>query len=70
LGFTGESMLALNEALNLIRGLNYYETLDYTIFTLPRSAIQPYILFKNSLRFKERLQLASSVAWGFCPGFA
>jgi len=34
-------MLILSECFKLIKGLSYVEKEDYTIFTLPRSVIQP-----------------------------
>jgi hypothetical protein len=44
-GNSDESMLVLDEGLRLIRGINYseQEKENYTIFAIPRTAIQPYL---------------------------
>jgi hypothetical protein len=55
-------MLVLCESLKLVRGLKYYESDEYTMFHLPRSVIQPYILIRQSRSFKELLQIASSIS--------
>lgn len=41
-------MLVLNERFKLIKGFKYYETQDYTMFSFPRSAIQPFIFIREA----------------------
>ena len=56
------SMIVLNESLRLIKGLNYYEQPDQTVFSLPRSIIQPYIHFGESFSFNELIQISAGIA--------
>jgi len=52
----------LNEALKLIKGLNYYDSEeDFTSFLWPHSAIQPYIKIGKTCSLRELLETASSV---------
>ena len=53
-----ENMLILNESLKLIRGIKYYDSEEYTIFSFPRSEIQPYIIIRNSVSMKELLKIS------------
>jgi hypothetical protein len=58
-----ECMFVLNTTLKNIKGFNYYDDdEEYTLFRLPRSAIQPYICFDKKLSLKELLQVSSSIA--------
>jgi hypothetical protein len=55
-------MLVLNESLKLIRGIKYYDAEDYTLFCLPRSRIQPYIILSKYISVKELLHVASTIS--------
>ena len=57
-----ELMVVLNESLKLIKGLKYYDREDHTLFSLPRSAIQPYITFNSSISLKELVEIASTTS--------
>jgi hypothetical protein len=59
-------MLVITESLKIIKGLKYYEADDSTVFSLPRSAIQPYITFGNSFSFSEMLEISSSLSQPLC----
>jgi len=56
------SMFILSEGLRMIKGLNYCEKDDYTVFALPRSVIQPYIQFCDSFSMKEILGISGSIS--------
>jgi len=55
-------MLIVSECLRMIRGLSYFEHPDYTIFSLPRSIIQPYIQYGGSFSFKQIVEISSSLS--------
>jgi len=55
-------MEIITECLKLIKGLSYIDKDDYTVFTLPRSVIQPYIQFGDSFSLEEMLKIATSIA--------
>lgn len=55
-------MLILTESLRLIKGLSYFDHDCYTVFSLPRSVIQPYIKYGNEFSFKELLEISSTIA--------
>lgn len=61
-GKNDESMLVLTECLKMVKGLSYAEKDDYTVFSLPRSVIQPYISFCDSFSFKQIVEIASSIS--------
>jgi hypothetical protein len=56
------SMLILSEGLKFIKGITYTELEDHTVFSLPRSLIQPYIQFGGSISLKEILGIASGIS--------
>jgi hypothetical protein len=56
------SMQVLTESLKLIKGLSYFEREDLTIFTFPRSVIQPFIHLGSSFSLRELIQIASGIA--------
>lgn len=56
------SMYVLGESLKLIRGVNYVEQPDQTVFSLPRSIIETYIHIGNSFSFNELIQISSAKA--------
>jgi hypothetical protein len=60
-----ESMLVLNQSLKLIKGINHFESEEHTLFSLPRSAIQPFIIVNQTVCFKDLVQIASSIAKPF-----
>jgi hypothetical protein len=55
-------LLIITECLRLIKGFKYYDKDDYTIFTLPRSVIQPYIHVGKSFSLEEALEISSRIA--------
>lgn len=57
-----ETLLVLNECFKLIKGISYFEKDDFTIFSLPRSVIQPYIHFGNTFSFKTLIEISSGIA--------
>ena len=57
-----ESMLVLGEVMKIIQGLRYYESDEYLVFSLPRSAIQPYINFSNSMSLKYLLNVTTQLS--------
>ena len=57
-----ESMLVVCEVLKIIKGVRFYDGEDYTIFSLPRSAIQPYINFSNSMSLKYLLNVTTQLS--------
>ena len=55
-----ECMLILTECLKQIKGLKYYDIEEeYTLFSFPKSEIQPYIYLGKQCSFKTLLDLAS-----------
>jgi hypothetical protein len=56
------SILILTEGLKMIKGLKYYEHDDKTVFSLPRSVIQPYIHFGNTFTIKDIIKTSSGIA--------
>lgn len=61
-GKNDESMLVLTECLKMVKGLSYGEKDDYTIFSFPRSVIQPYISFGHSYSFNKIIEVSSSIS--------
>jgi hypothetical protein len=59
-----ESMLILNECLKCVKGVvnNYNVSEDYTIFSFPRSPIQPYFSTESSISLKHLLNVASKIS--------
>ena len=55
-------LLVLNECLKMIKGLSYFEKEDFTIFSLPRSVIQPYIQYGDAFSLKELIEISSGIA--------
>jgi hypothetical protein len=58
-------ILILSESLKLIKGLSYFEQEDYTVFSTPRSLIQPFIQFCDSFSLHELLDVSSGLAKPF-----
>jgi hypothetical protein len=56
------SMLVLCESLKIVKGLNYFEQDDFTVFGFPRSSIQPYIKLSDSFSYLELTNVASTIA--------
>jgi hypothetical protein len=54
-----DSMFILNESLRQIKGLGYLDNDEYTLFRLPQSSIQPYIIFENSTTLEKLLNISS-----------
>jgi hypothetical protein len=57
-----EAMFGLVECFKMVRGITYYVNDEYIVFNLPKSAIQPYIIFNNCISFKELVKAASSIS--------
>lgn len=55
-------MLILTEGLRLIKGLSYYEKVEYTIFSLPRSVVQPYIQYGSSFSMRELIEISCGIS--------
>jgi hypothetical protein len=62
---TDTDMLILTECLRLVKGLSYKEKDEYTVFSLPRSVIQPFIHFGDSYSIKEIIEVSSGLALPF-----
>lgn len=60
-----ESMVKLTESLKSIRGINFYESEEYTLFALPRSMIQPYIQVGSCVSLSELAKISSSITRGY-----
>jgi len=56
------SLFVLNSGLKMIKGLNYTEQEDHTVFSLPRSVIQPYIHYGSSFSLEEVIKISSGIA--------
>lgn len=56
------NLFVLTEGLKRIKGISYYEHEDKTVFSLPRSLIQPYIHYGNSFSIKAIIQISSGIA--------
>jgi hypothetical protein len=56
------TLLKLLESLRLIKGLDYFDDETFTVFSLPRSLVQPYIKICKSFSFKELIQITSGLA--------
>ena len=50
-----ESMFVWNESLKSLRGIKYYEGEDYTICSIPRYEIQPWIYIGTAISLNELL---------------
>jgi hypothetical protein len=57
-----ESMVIICEGLKTVKGMSYYESEEHTLFKLPRSEIQPYIVVKDNITLEELLQTASTIS--------
>ena len=55
-------MLVVSEVLKIVKGVRYYEVEEYTLFSLPRSAIQPYINTTNSISLKYLLNVTTQLS--------
>ena len=60
-GYDG-NMKILTECLQQIKGVSYAEREDHTVFSLPRSSIQPYIKVGGDFSLKELLTVSSKIA--------
>lgn len=63
-GNYAESMLVMTECLKSIKGVTYYDdSEEYTLFALPRSMIQPYIILnQTSVSLKQLIQITSALS--------
>lgn len=52
----------ISECLKQVQGLSYAEREDQTVFSLPRSSIQPYIKIGDSFTLKELMDVSSTLA--------
>ena len=55
-------MTIIGECLRAVKGVSFVEMDDYTMFSLPRSVIQPYIHFGESFSIKEILEISSTIS--------
>ena len=56
------NMMILGESLKIIKGINYFDQDDFTVYSLPRSSIQPYIKLSDSFSYAELIKVASLIA--------
>jgi hypothetical protein len=57
-----ESMLIITESLKIVRGLKYYESEEYTIFSLPPSRIQPYIFIGKTISLSQMVKTTATIS--------
>lgn len=55
-------MYQLTEGMKMVKGIEYSEVDEHTVFSLPRSIVQPYIHFGNTFSFREIIQISSDIA--------
>ena len=48
--------------MKLVRGLKHFDCEEYTLFSLPRSASQPYINFNTNFSLKEILAISEIIS--------
>ena len=56
------NLYQLSEGMKMLRGIQYIEQEDNTIFSLPRSILQPYIHYGSSFSFKQIIDISSAIA--------
>jgi hypothetical protein len=56
------SLMILSECLKVIKGVNYFEQDDFTVFSLPRSRIQPYIKLSDCFSYSELIKVAYTIS--------
>lgn len=56
-----EALVILNESLKQVKGLRYFESDEHTLFSFPRSTIQPYIKVSNSMSFSEVIKTSTCI---------
>lgn len=56
------NMKILSECLKQVKGISYAEREDHTVFSLPRSSIQPYIKIGGSFSLRELMDVSSTLA--------
>ena len=54
-----EVLVTLNESLKQVKGLRYFESDEFSLFSFPRSTIQPYIKVSNSMTFSEVIKTST-----------
>lgn len=64
-GSYDELMFILNDSLRNIRGFSYFENEDYTIFSIPHSAIQSYIEFKETMTLRRVVNISTQISKPF-----
>ena len=57
-----ETLFTLHECFKEVKGIRYNETEEYTMFTLPHSAIQPYFEITDRFSMKELVKIASKIS--------
>jgi hypothetical protein len=58
--------MVLDESLRLVKGVVYYESEDSTLFSLPRTVIQPYITICDTFTFEELMEISGKLAKPLC----
>jgi hypothetical protein len=61
-GFYDVNVMILGECLRLLKGVNYTEHDDSTLFSFPRSSIQPFIKLGNNFSFQELIDISCAIA--------
>jgi hypothetical protein len=56
------SQMILVECFKLVRGVSYFEDVEYTMFGFPRTSIQPWIKYSDNFSFKELMKVSSNLA--------
>lgn len=59
-------MMILSECFKVLKGVSYNEGEGVTVFSFPRTSIQPYIHYGDSFTFNELLNISASLSFPMC----